>query len=98
MNRIKIKGTAGAILFILFAFPMGKAFIELFQHLRRLLSEICYLGLETLHSFALAVREAFIKLFQHFQRLLSLSYLPCPSGRLYDNTEKRKREIPMICG
>ena len=51
-----------------------------------------------LHSFALTVREAFIELFQHFQRLLSLGYLSCPSGRLYDNTDKRKKEIPMLCG
>ena len=45
----------------------------------------------------LAVGEAFVKLFQHFQRLLSYVF-PVPSGRLYDNTRKRKKKIHITKG
>ena len=73
---------------------MGEAFIELLQHIRRLLSAFYHSS--WIPSFALTVREAFIELFQHFQRLLSLSYCPVPSGRLYDITQQLKMEIPMM--
>jgi hypothetical protein len=64
----------------LFPFPMREAFIELFQHFRRLLSESYCSDLTS--SFALTVRETVVELFQHFQRLLSLCYLPCSLGTI----------------